>query len=132
MTIESLRTAIVRGRIEAPRLGASKSEAAVGGQATTAAVHSAGITDQRGRARWLAVDSIGHRSLRVPDSLIDLAGLRVGAEDFLAAVLSTAAQPIWVVDPDGLIRFARSTARDRRRRDARRRRAGIDGAPAAG
>jgi hypothetical protein len=31
----------------------------------------------------------------VPDSLIDLAGLRVGAEDFLAAVLSTAAQPIW-------------------------------------
>jgi PAS domain S-box-containing protein len=46
----------------------------------------------------------------VPDSLIDLAGLRVGAEDFLAAVLSTAAQPIWVVDPDGVIRFANPAA----------------------
>ena len=46
----------------------------------------------------------------MPDSLIDLAGLRVGAEDFLAAVLSTAAQPIWVVDPDGLIRFANPAA----------------------
>jgi PAS domain S-box-containing protein len=46
----------------------------------------------------------------VPDSLIDLAGLRVGAEDFLAAVLSTAAQPIWVVDPNGVIRFANPAA----------------------
>ena len=46
----------------------------------------------------------------MPDSLIDLAGLRVGAEDFLAAVLSTAAQPIWVVDPDGVIRFANPAA----------------------
>jgi PAS domain S-box-containing protein len=46
----------------------------------------------------------------VPDSLIDLAGLQVGAEDFLAAVLSTAAQPIWVVDPEGVIRFANPAA----------------------
>jgi PAS domain S-box-containing protein len=46
----------------------------------------------------------------VPDSLIDLAGLKVGAEDFLAAVLGTTAQPIWVVDPDGVIRFANPAA----------------------
>ena len=46
----------------------------------------------------------------MPDSLIDLAGLRVGAEDFLATVLSTAAQPIWVVDPEGVIRFANPAA----------------------
>jgi PAS domain S-box-containing protein len=46
----------------------------------------------------------------VPDSLFDLAGLQVDAEDFLAAVLSTAAQPIWVVDPDGIIRFANPAA----------------------
>ena len=35
----------------------------------------------------------------MPHSLTDLAGLSVSAEDFLAAVLETAAQPIWVVDP---------------------------------
>ncbi|MCW3065001.1 MAG: sensor kinase [Solirubrobacterales bacterium] len=46
----------------------------------------------------------------MPESLIDLAGLRVGAEAFLAAVLKAAAQPIWVVDPDGLIRFANPAA----------------------
>jgi PAS domain S-box-containing protein len=46
----------------------------------------------------------------VPDSLTDLAGLLVDAEDFLATVLETAAQPIWVVDPDGLIRFANPAA----------------------
>ena len=45
-----------------------------------------------------------------PHSLTDLAGLRVSAEDFLAAVLETAAQPIWVVDPDGVIRFANPAA----------------------
>ena len=50
------------------------------------------------------------RRLRVPRSLTDLAGLKVDAEDFLAAVLETAAQPIWVVDPDGLIRFANPAA----------------------
>jgi hypothetical protein len=33
----------------------------------------------------------------VPDSLTDLAGLSVDAEDFLAAVLKTAAQPIWSI-----------------------------------
>ena len=46
----------------------------------------------------------------MPDSLTDLAGLSVDAEDFLAAVLKTAAQPIWVVDPDGVIRFANPAA----------------------
>jgi PAS domain S-box-containing protein len=43
-------------------------------------------------------------------SLTHLDGLDVSAEDFLAAVLETAAQPIWVVDPDGLIRFANPAA----------------------
>jgi PAS domain S-box-containing protein len=46
----------------------------------------------------------------MPDSLIDLAGLHVGAEEFLAAVLETTDQPIWVVDGDGLIRFANPAA----------------------
>ena len=46
------------------------------------------------------------------DSLTDLAGLSVSAEDFLGAVLETAAQPIWVVDPDGVIRFANPAAID--------------------
>jgi PAS domain S-box-containing protein len=48
--------------------------------------------------------------LLLPESLIDLAGLQVGAEDFLAAVLRTAAQPIWVVDHEGVIRFANPAA----------------------
>jgi PAS domain S-box-containing protein len=46
----------------------------------------------------------------VPESLSDLAGLSAGAEDFLSTVLDTAEQPIWVVDPDGLIRFANPAA----------------------
>ena len=46
----------------------------------------------------------------MPDSPTELGGLQVGAEDFLAAVLQAAAQPIWVVDPDGLIRFANPAA----------------------
>jgi PAS domain S-box-containing protein len=50
------------------------------------------------------------RATEVHDSLTDLAGLRVGADDFLAAVLDTVAQPIWVVDPDGVIRFANPAA----------------------
>jgi PAS domain S-box-containing protein len=45
-----------------------------------------------------------------PHSLTDLAGLRVSAEDFLAAVSETAAQPIWVVGPDDVIRFANPAA----------------------
>ncbi|MFL5756322.1 MAG: GAF domain-containing protein, partial [Chloroflexota bacterium] len=45
-----------------------------------------------------------------PQSLTDLAGLRVSTEDFLAAVLETAAQPIWVVDREGVIRFANPAA----------------------
>ena len=45
-----------------------------------------------------------------PHSLTDLAGLRVSAEDFLAAVSETVAQPIWVVDPDDVIRFANPSA----------------------
>ena len=44
------------------------------------------------------------------DSLIDLADLRLSAEDFLGAVLETVAQPIWVVDPDDRIRFANPAA----------------------
>jgi PAS domain S-box-containing protein len=46
----------------------------------------------------------------VAESLIDLTGLQVGAEDFLTAVLEAAAQPVWVVDHDGLIRFANPAA----------------------
>jgi PAS domain S-box-containing protein len=46
----------------------------------------------------------------VPHSLTDLAGLKVSTEDFLAAVLEDAAQPIWVVDPEGRIRFANPAA----------------------
>jgi len=42
--------------------------------------------------------------------LTDLGGWKVGAENFLAAVLQTAAQPIWVVDPEGLIRFGNPAA----------------------
>ena len=44
------------------------------------------------------------------DSVTDLGGLGVGAEDFLGAVLRTIAQPVWVVDPEGLIRFANPAA----------------------
>jgi PAS domain S-box-containing protein len=44
------------------------------------------------------------------DSVTDLGDLGVGAENFLAAVLRTIAQPVWVVDPDGLIRFANPAA----------------------
>jgi PAS domain S-box-containing protein len=40
----------------------------------------------------------------------DLAGVNVSAEDFLAAVLETAAQPIWVVDSEGVMRFANPAA----------------------
>jgi PAS domain S-box-containing protein len=46
----------------------------------------------------------------VPASRIDLAGLNVAAEDFLGAVLNTAAQPVWVVDPEDRIRFANPAA----------------------
>jgi PAS domain S-box-containing protein len=46
----------------------------------------------------------------VPHSFTDLVGPNVSAEDFLAAVLETAAQPIWVVDPDNVIRFANPAA----------------------
>ena len=46
----------------------------------------------------------------MPESLIDLAGLRVGAEEFLTAVLEATEQPIWVVDRDGVIRFANPAA----------------------
>jgi PAS domain S-box-containing protein len=46
----------------------------------------------------------------VARSLTDLAGLDVSAEDFLAAVLEAAGQPIWVVDHDDVIRFANPAA----------------------
>jgi PAS domain S-box-containing protein len=42
--------------------------------------------------------------------LTDLGGWKVGAEDFLAAVLQSTAQPMWVVDADGHIRFANPAA----------------------
>jgi PAS domain S-box-containing protein len=45
-----------------------------------------------------------------PHSLTDLAGLRVSAEDFLAAASETAAPPVWVVDRNDLIRFANRAA----------------------
>jgi PAS domain S-box-containing protein len=45
-----------------------------------------------------------------PDSVAYLGGLEVGAEEFLAAVLQTAAQPIWVMDHAGMIRFANPAA----------------------
>ena len=45
-----------------------------------------------------------------PHSLTDLAGLRLSAEEFLAAVSDTAAQPVWVVDPDDVIGFANPAA----------------------
>ena len=43
-------------------------------------------------------------------SLIDLAGLRFSAEDFLAAMSATAAQPLWLADPDDVIRFVNAAA----------------------
>jgi PAS domain S-box-containing protein len=46
----------------------------------------------------------------VPHILTDLAGLKVRTDDFLETVLDTAAQPIWVVDPRGVIRFANPAA----------------------
>jgi PAS domain S-box-containing protein len=46
----------------------------------------------------------------MPESPIDLAGLQVGAADFLATVLETMWQPLWVVDRDGRIRFANPAA----------------------
>jgi PAS domain S-box-containing protein len=46
----------------------------------------------------------------VPHFLTDLAGLKVRTDEFLETVLDTAAQPIWVVDPDDVIRFANPAA----------------------
>jgi PAS domain S-box-containing protein len=46
----------------------------------------------------------------VPRPTTDLADLNVSAEDFLSAVLDTAAQPIWVVDADDRIRYANRAA----------------------
>jgi PAS domain S-box-containing protein len=45
-----------------------------------------------------------------PHSLTELAGLRISGEDFLAAVSESAAQPVWVVDQDDVIRFANPAA----------------------
>ncbi|WP_196807472.1 GAF domain-containing protein [Candidatus Solirubrobacter pratensis] len=42
--------------------------------------------------------------------MIDLASLGVGAEEFLATVLQTTGQPLWVIDHDGRIRFANPAA----------------------
>jgi len=46
----------------------------------------------------------------VPGSLTDLAGFKVNAADFLAAILETVGQPVWVVDPNAAIRFANPAA----------------------
>ena len=46
----------------------------------------------------------------MPDSLTDLDGLQASIEDFLSAILEATAQPIWVMDPDGVIRFANTAA----------------------
>jgi PAS domain S-box-containing protein len=46
----------------------------------------------------------------MPESQIDLAGLRVGAEEFLVAMLETTRQPLCVIDHDGVIRFANPAA----------------------
>ena len=46
----------------------------------------------------------------MPHFLTDLAGVKVSTEEFLAAVLDTAAQPICVLDPDDGIRFANPAA----------------------
>jgi PAS domain S-box-containing protein len=46
----------------------------------------------------------------VARAFTDLAGLNVGADDFLAAVLETTAQPMWVVDHEGVIRYANPAA----------------------
>jgi PAS domain S-box-containing protein len=45
-----------------------------------------------------------------PPFLTDLTCLRITADDFLAAVSETAAQPVLVVDPDDVIRFANPAA----------------------
>jgi PAS domain S-box-containing protein len=45
-----------------------------------------------------------------PDLLTDLAGLRLSAEEFLAAASDSAAPPVWVVDPDDVIGFANPAA----------------------
>jgi hypothetical protein len=58
------------------------------------------IASTEGQARMSAVSG----------SLTDLGGWNVGAEDFLAAVLQTVAQPVWVVDPECLTRFAKLRA----------------------
>jgi PAS domain S-box-containing protein len=44
------------------------------------------------------------------DAMSDLAGLAIGADDLLRAVLDTTAEPMWVVDGDGRIRFASPAA----------------------
>ena len=46
----------------------------------------------------------------MPHFLTDLAGLQVRTDQFLETVLDTAAQPIWVVDPDDVIRLANPAA----------------------
>ena len=44
------------------------------------------------------------------ESPIDLSGVLFRAEEFIAAVLETIEQPLWVVDHDGLIRFVSPAA----------------------
>jgi PAS domain S-box-containing protein len=46
----------------------------------------------------------------VPHFLTDLAGLQVRTGEFLETVLATVEQPLWVVDPDDVIRLANPAA----------------------
>src|SRR3954469_14232962 len=62
----------------------------------------------RGGPRGASVDPAVRRPLLSP--LPDIAGLDVDADELLAGVLEATAQPIWVVDPEGLIRFANAAA----------------------
>jgi signal transduction histidine kinase len=42
--------------------------------------------------------------------MTDLSGWQVGVEEFLGVVLESVAQPVWVVDHHGLIRYANPAA----------------------
>jgi PAS domain-containing protein len=59
---------------------------------------------------YLRPYSILTETLACPIPFIGLAGLDLGAEDFLAAMLRTATQRMWVADPEDVIRFANPAA----------------------
>jgi PAS domain S-box-containing protein len=65
---------------------------------------------QLSTARGWPVDSISIKGRYVHSSRTDLVGLQVTAEEFLAAMLDSVAQPIWAVDAAGVIQFANPAA----------------------